>query len=43
MKDHMVYYAGPGQEAGGSRVGVLRAHDGRQNGFIRRHVSVSRW
>ena len=33
FKDHPVYYAGPGQDAGGPRLGLVRADHGGAHGF----------
>ena len=34
FKNHPVYYAGPGQDARGLRVRLLRADHGRPHGFL---------
>ena len=38
FRNHPVYYAGPGQDAGGLRLGLVRADDGGPHGFLRRPV-----
>ncbi len=42
LKDHAVYYAGPGEDPEGHGVGHLRAHDGGPHGLVRRSLSVAR-
>ena len=38
LKNHPVYYAGPGQDPGRLRLGLVRADDGGPDGFLRRPV-----
>ena len=38
MRDYCVYYAGPGQDARGLRVGLVRADDRGPHGLLRRPV-----
>ena len=42
LHDHPVYYAGPGENAGGLCVGLVRADDGRAHGLLRRSVPGGR-
>ena len=39
LRDHCVYYAGPGQDARGLRVGLVRADHRRAHGLLRRASS----
>ena len=46
FKNHPVYYAGPGQDAGGLCLGRVRADHGGADGFVRRTTSrrpAARW
>ena len=38
FKNHPVYYAGPGEDARGLRLGCVRSDHGRPHGFLRRRV-----
>ena len=42
LRDHAVYYAGPGQDPGGLRLGFVRPDHGRPDGLLCGHVPGGR-
>ena len=42
LRDHCVYYAGPGEDPGRLRVGLVRTDDRRSHGLLRRSVPAAR-